>query len=720
MVLSSEYSRTSYRDLIFYSLENDFMDTAQFTAERLMASNPNSPDATYLYSLVLYKTKRYKAAFNVSGDYCGSHVGCSYIFAKACIELKQEADGIRALLKTMNEWKGLLKSNETFSPDVNACYMVLAKLYNQVNDVQRSSIHYANVLKLNPFIFEAFEQLCLMGVNVRVDSIYKYNDDVPDQILEEPMLNDDLDMSNVSTRKVSASGAVFGFPSNQHTTPTIIHSNETSDKVGFKPSSSIFKTPKAKSTKNFNFTPKTPAFQTQSSTNNNINPTTNNIPTTTTAAATTYDPSLLLTPNTKPYNMSGSSSTYGSKRSINRNGSSLTSRLIPNGGVTGAGTFANTNTHPSNSSNTNRSNGTGSLRNDSITGKRGISLTFDIGKEIIDRKLLLDSDSEAILTIYAKMAKAFKAMCEYDCFRAIRMFDSLPENERNTPWVLSKLGKLHFEIVNYEEAEKYFIKLRKMDRTRLVDMEHYSTLLWHLHKEVELSFLSHELHEIDPTAPQTWISIGNLFSFKKEADEAIKCFQKATKFDNKCVYAYTLQGHEYLACDAFERALECFRMAIVLDKRHYNAFYGIGMVYLKLGDFSKAEFYFRKAVNINPVNVILICCSGMVLEKLNKRDDALSSYIYASKLQPLSMLALFKKAQLLFLMKRFEEALIDFEKLQDMAPDEASVHFLLGKLYKHFNRKSEAIKQFTIALNLDPKGSHLIKEALENLSNHDQ
>lgn len=697
MVFSSEHSRSSYRDLIFYSLENDFLDTAQFTAERLLASSPNSPDATYLYSLVLFKAKRYKAAFNVSGDYCGSHVGCAYIFAKASVELKQEADGIRALLKTMNEWKGITKSSETFAPDMNACYMVLAKLYSQVDDVQRASIHYANVLKTNPFLFEAFENLCLMGVNVRVDSIYKFNDSSMDQILEEPVLHDDLDMSTVSTRKVSGSGAVFGFPSNPNATPVITLSNESNEKVNFK-SSSIFKTPKAKLTKNLNFTPKTPALQNQSS------------------GVPTYDSSILMTPNTKPFN--ASSSSYGSKRSINRNGSGITSRLIPNSGGGQSG-FSNAN-NPANTTGTNRTNGTGSLRNDAITGKRGISMTFDMGKDIIDRKLFLGSDNEVVLTTYAKMAKAFKAMCEYDCFRAIRMFDSLPENERNTPWVLAKLGRLHFEIVNYDEAEKYFIKLRKLDRTRLVDMEHYSTLLWHLRKEVELSFLSHELHEIDPCAPQTWISIGNLFSFKKECDEAIKCFQKATQFDSKCVYAYTLQGHEYLASDAFEKALECFRMAIVLDKRHYNAFYGIGMVYLKLGDFSKAEFYFRKAVNINPVNVILICCSGMVMEKLNKKDEALESYIYATKLQPLSMLALFKKAQLLFLMQRFDEALVDFERLKDLAPDEASVHFLLGKLYKHFNRKNQAIKQFTIALNLDPKGSHLIKEALENLNREDQ
>lgn len=699
-MFNNESSRNSYRDLIFYSLENDFLDTAEFTAERLLASNSDSSDVHYLYALVLFKSRRFKAAYNVSGKYSASNVGCAYIFAKSCLELNQESDGINALMITIDEWKAISKPKEMFAPDANAFYMVLAKLYAQTNDIQNSSIHYANVLKSNPFIFEAFEQLCLMGVNVRVDSIYKlFNSttsngikfnpqNINDQIMEDHNIHEDFDLSNVSARKVSGSGAVFG-----GSIPNDVFKNSNLPNE--------FKTPKRKSTQN-NITPNTPA--------SNIK---------TTPSIPPNDLFFPQTPSARPF----VSTNHGPKRSVNRN--SITSRLIPN-----SGTNHNVNAGSIRSSNITKTSGNigfgGTLGSttggsDSINiNKRVISSSFDMnnGRDLLDKRSPLDSD-ETIMIIYAKMAKAFKAMCDYDSFRAIRMFDSLPENERNTPWVLSKLGKLHYEIVNYEEAEKYFIKLRKIDRTRLVDMEHYSTLLWHLHKEVELSFLSHELYEIDPEAPETWISIGNLFSFKKEADEAIKCFQKATKLDDKCVYAYTLQGHEYLACDVFEKAIECFRMAIVLDNRHYNAFYGTGMVYLKLGDFAKAEFYFRKAININPVNSILICCLGMVLEKMDKKDEALKSYITASKLQPLSMLGLFKKANLLYSMHRYEESLVDMEKLKDMAPDEASVHFILGKLYKHFNRKNDAIKQFTIALNLDPKGSHLIREALESLNDLD-
>lgn len=41
--------------------------------------------------------------------------------------------------------------------------------------------------------------------------------------------------------------------------------------------------------------------------------------------------------------------------------------------------------------------------------------------------------------------------------------------------------------------------------------------------------------------------------------------------------------------------------------------------------------------------------------------------------------------------------------LKDLAPDEANVHFLLGRLYKGLHDKTNAIKHLTIALNLDAK-----------------
>lgn len=50
-----------------------------------------------------------------------------------------------------------------------------------------------------------------------------------------------------------------------------------------------------------------------------------------------------------------------------------------------------------------------------------------------------------------------------------------------------------------------------------------------------------------------------------------------------------------------------------------------------------------------------------------------------------------------------QEALAELLVLKDMAPDEANVHFNLGRLYGIMGEKANAIRHYTIALNLDPK-----------------
>lgn len=62
-----------------------------------------------------------------------------------------------------------------------------------------------------------------------------------------------------------------------------------------------------------------------------------------------------------------------------------------------------------------------------------------------------------------------------------------------------------------------------------------------------------------------------------------------------------------------------------------------------------------------------------------------------------------------------KSALEELMVLKTIAPEEPMVHFLLGRLYKSLREKGLAVRHFTIALNLDPKASQQIKEAIESL-----
>ena len=68
-------------------------------------------------------------------------------------------------------------------------------------------------------------------------------------------------------------------------------------------------------------------------------------------------------------------------------------------------------------------------------------------------------------------------------------------------------------------------------------MEIYSTVLWHLHAEVQLSTLAQDLVAQDRNSPAAWCATGNLFSAQTEHETAIKFFQRAIQV-RSCFFLY--------------------------------------------------------------------------------------------------------------------------------------------------------------------------------------
>lgn len=120
-------------------------------------------------------------------------------------------------------------------------------------------------------------------------------------------------------------------------------------------------------------------------------------------------------------------------------------------------------------------------------------------------------------------------------------------------------------------------------------------------------------------------------------------------------------------------------------------------------------------MGINPINHVLVCCVGMIMEKLGNKELALKQYELGCKLQPNNPLPLYKKATVLYTMENFIQAKECLQQLVRTAPDEPTVHFLLGEVLNRMNDRVGALKEFTIAANLDPKGNYLVKEAMEQL-----
>ncbi|KAK2743033.1 anaphase-promoting complex subunit cdc27 [Myotisia sp. PD_48] len=802
MAPSGPHISSQLRQLIYYHLDNNLIHNALFLASRLHAFEPRSSEAAYLHSLCLLLSGQPKYAWEISRNSGsrGTHVGCSYVYAQACLDLGNYLDGITALERSRAQWiskntwtyqsidEHIDKHSETrryHLPDAAAILCLQGKLWHAHKDIHKAVEFYVEALKLNPFLWDAFLGLCESGANVNVPNIYKLTPDLISMLStsvssENPPL---VDKSSSATQPlqsqpnphhnidpfVTMGGASYGSSalweklngSTINIASGFVSVPEGSETPIAQTESDDFRIGGIRSGETYGEPPFAPPRKQRSMQVLGVDSGADPPPKMKTTSSRTRSKVKSASEESTKDTLQTQPGIGDRKRTVSGHiAASASNQPVEPGAPQRRSVRLFNQIRPASKFSTASSAGTGSREGREIkkvkstgvktrsasglsngrlaNGSRKIpGETTDIdvkeprqnvtGSESSNGSLKGSGPDKSkeldalgwILDLFSRLASGYSALCGFKCQDAIQIFNSLPQGQRETPWVLSQLGRSYYEQALYSEAEKYFIRVTTIAPSRIDDMEVYSTVLWHLKHEVELAYLAHELMEVDRLAPETWCAVGNSFSLQGDHDQALKCFKRATQIDPKFAYAYTLQGHEHVSNEEHDKALDAYRHAIGADCRHYNAWYGLGRVYERMGNFKFAEQHFRTASNINPTNVLLMCCIGLVLERMGNQKAALDQYARASSMAPQSILARIRKARTLLKLNEVKLAHAELQVLKDVAPDEPNVHYLLGKLFKMMRDKGNAIKHFTTALNLDPKAAQVIKDAMESLENPD-
>lgn len=322
------------------------------------------------------------------------------------------------------------------------------------------------------------------------------------------------------------------------------------------------------------------------------------------------------------------------------------------------------------------------------------------------------------VSLLQMLGEGYYYLCTYQCEKAIQSFSRVSLPHYSTGWVLQAIGKAYYEMVDYGSSQKFFQQVRSIDPCRLEGMEVYSTVLWHMKKEVELSTLAQEAIALDRLSPISWCIMGNCFSLQKEHENALRFFQRALQLNPNFPYAYTLCGHEYFANEDFEKGLACYRSAIRLNPMHYNAWFGSGHIYYRQEKYGMAEYHFRRANAINSNSSVLKCYLGMALYKVKRYEESLQMLKLAVETDPRNPLARFELASSMFLQGQNEEAVRELTALHNIAPKEASVLFQKGRILKKIGRVDEALTCFNEALDLQPPSvdTNLIKAAIDRIA----
>ncbi|CZT07262.1 related to nuclear protein bimA [Rhynchosporium graminicola] len=820
MAPSTTCVASQLRQLIHYNIDNYLLKNALFYAERLVAYDHRNAESHFLLALCHFRLGDSASAYEFAkaAGSRGTNLGCAYIFAQACLDLGRHKDGITALEKSKALWGGKnsfgkhTSSSRQPLPDAAAILCLLGKLYNGYENPHKAISCFEEALKLNPFMWDAFTNLCETGTKINVPNIFKMNPEMEaalkvgasepseSQSRDQPLHRNDpdrcrpgarpttvvsdvadpfnnvpsrafggglfgtlgisqrLNESNPSSTNLPAAGG-GGIGSEAMETPTgpsasldvaavqnrrdpgltsytseappaPVRKTRTIPGLGMDFSMDAPKMSRAVSSKRAQRQPEPieESAATQALRTSNLVPPAPDRKRTVSGQAvprqTSEDPGAPQRRSVRLFNQIRPTSTKSSShvpnigpapgRELKKARPPISKIIRPSSSMSTVGRQVSGNRKPVED--------TMDIDHNETQARSWIgTVTNKPSQRSVEQNMSRQEEAvRFLLELFKKFGSGYFALSRFSCSEALQIYSSLPRTQQETPWVLAQMGRAFYEQAAYGEAEKYYKRIRQVAPTRFEDMEIYSTILWHLKRETDLAFLAHELIDATWQSPQAWCALGNSWSLARDHESALRCFKRATQLSPKFAYAFTLQGHEHVANEEYDKALISYRSGMAADKRHYNAWYGVGRVYEKLGSYDKAINHFKTASNINPTNAVLICCIGTVLEKQKQPRQALSYFSKATELAPRSALTRFKKARTLMAINELQYALEELTILKNLAPDEAMIHFLLGQLYKKLKQRGEAVHHFTVALNLDPKASQQIKEAIELLEEDDE
>jgi tetratricopeptide (TPR) repeat protein len=190
--------------------------------------------------------------------------------------------------------------------------------------------------------------------------------------------------------------------------------------------------------------------------------------------------------------------------------------------------------------------------------------------------------------------------------------------------------------------------------------------------------------ELDARQPQAQKMLGRVQTARGQPALAERAFVEAARLDPKDAEARYLLGRLYQSQDRLVEAARFLEEAVVLDPASVRAHAFLGSVRYALGQTAFAEESLRRATSLNQASkapdAIPHLEYGIYLQRTGKLEESVSELRRAVELDRSSVEARFELGQSLYRMRRSREAREALEGALSLNPDDARVHYLLGRV----------------------------------------
>lgn len=342
----------------------------------------------------------------------------------------------------------------------------------------------------------------------------------------------------------------------------------------------------------------------------------------------------------------------------------------------------------------------------------------------------------AVRTLYeeAQVAKG-----RGDLAGAIEKYRAILKLNPRLAAAYNNLGLLQFEQQNYPEAVKAFVDGLRLDRSMSSSLVLLGVAYYQIGQFDKARPALEEAVGLNPSDEQAQFYLGHsLFNLgEQEAGVAIlqKLVQKFPKNSNALYslgqmymklaqatlkklgeqapdsyLAYLIKGQVLEGMENYEGALVEYKKAAARQPNFRGVHYNLGNIYWLQGKWSEALAELKQEIAFDPYNCLAQWKVGNILMKTNSDPAQSLSYVQrALEICPDLPQAILDYGRLLANKREDEKAIEQFKRVIQISPEEASVHYLLGNLYRILGRLEDSKVELGIFQQMQEK-SRLTRE----------
>lgn len=224
----------------------------------------------------------------------------------------------------------------------------------------------------------------------------------------------------------------------------------------------------------------------------------------------------------------------------------------------------------------------------------------------------------------------------------------------------------------------------------------------HLNNQKLMTF--HELLKADKFSKEALYYRGNFALYALgETDRAIDFYQRALKIDPDFVLARYDLAVTYRGMGEVDKAIAEYEKVLKINPRFPEALSNLGGQYFRKGDVPQAVAHFQKAIEVYPNFIQALSNLGAALNKQGNSKQALPHLKKALALDPEFAVAYFNLGNAYFAIGNLDEAETAFNNAVEKGIDFLSLHWKLHEIHLKKGRRSQAIDELNLILQLDPE-----------------